>query len=132
MKIKFLTPQAIYAGIVILVLLALLGYWAIQYAQSQVKESFSLAMKPLQEGCHHSDGCLMPPKDWVEQGCPNMSEFSDMLMCATPPETSAFKGLLYGANENSFVVRWRYVEDTVLIAHGGKGKGLLIEEIRVK
>ncbi|MGL4667016.1 MAG: hypothetical protein ACRCWR_03705 [Saezia sp.] len=130
-KIIFRKPMLI-AGVAVLMLMIVLGYGVIQYAEKQVKESLLEAMRPFQQTCHELEGCELIPQGWVERACPANADLPEANLCVSPPETSAYRGLVYRATPDEFVARWRYVADTELVVHGGRGKALTIEELKLE
>lgn len=129
---KIFRKQTVIAALVILVMMVGLGYFAIQHAENQVKESFMEAIRPLQTACHEPEGCFLIPELWIERSCPANGDLPGAKLCASPPQTSAYHGLIYRATADEFVARWRYVADTELVAYGGRGQILRVQEIKLE
>lgn len=109
-------------ALVIGVLFLVLGYGLIHYAEKRVQENLLEALKPVQALCDSTEGCASIPPGWREVPCPRQGVASQDLpsaaACASPPETSAYRTLVYRATKDAFVVRWRYVTDTELVVYG--------------
>jgi len=131
MRKRIFNKKTVMAGVVILVLMVVSAYYVVRYAETQVKESLLEAVRPLQHACNESEGCFLIPPDWVERACPENSDLPGAEVCASPPQTSAYQGLVYRATADEFVARWRYVVDTELVVSGGRGRVLTVQELHL-
>lgn len=104
------------------------GYGMVRYAQYRVKKNLLDMLAPIASQCTTNAGCPLVPFGWVERDCPRWPVLPQVNVCASPPNSSTYKTLVYKANASEFFVHWSYVSDAYLEIHGGRGMDMNLQE----